>query len=196
MAKHYDPHPAAVVLLLLGLLLVQCFCDGAQARADGIEAEWNVTTKQLAAQCLVAEAGLHDRAGLDKERAAIMHILVKRWVQLQGYRKTPLAKMIRNYCSVHHAKPNTAAAWVKRLRWGQSAHVAACPYCEEQWEVVQDFVEAFSRGEIQDPLPSAMHFGNDADHRARVKEGRIGKVKIRRLRPDFAALNIFYAVRQ
>lgn len=157
-------------LSLLGTL------SAAPASADSLTKQWNVPTKLALAQCLVAETGW----GYEVEKAAVAHVLVKRWVMINGHRTVSLLKTVRAYCAIHHRNGGDAKRpWIKQLRWSTRWTPKSCGrLCSDNWPDVMHFVNRFATGRISDPLPTSAHYGNEDDHRNRVLKGKLGRVRL------------------
>jgi hypothetical protein len=141
-------------------------------RADVLDEQWTTGTKLALAQCLVAETGW----GNEVEKAAVAHILVKRWRLWRtsdSGRNARLVQMIRRYCAIHNPKVKSPNAWVRQLRWSSRVPKVCGANCSYRWEAVMAFVDDFASGVVPDPLPTACHWGDDSDHESRVKKGKI-----------------------
>lgn len=130
----------------------------------------NDPTSLVLAQCLLAEA----QTGSKIEKAAIAHILLKRWKTISLNKpRIGFRAVIRQYCSIFKIKnPNARQKWILNLKWHRMPTKHA-----QDWLDVKDIVKAVEAGALQDPLPSSIHFGNRQDHITRVKTGMLGRVR-------------------
>ncbi len=162
------------------MIFLVCLLCTKPCAADSLAQHWTPATKLALAQCLFAEVGPDAQAA---ERAAIAHVLVKRWVLQQGHSSTNLIDMILRYCSVHHAtRPTAKQRAIRRLAPGApvpSLLSGARPaVVTAKWECLLLFVDDFASVLIPDPLPAALHFGSSRDHKKRVRTGKLGKVRL------------------
>lgn len=179
MAKLRLSAVLGLCLLLLPILLPH---DVRAEHAAVGHASWGQYTRLMLAQCLVAETGWDSWA----EKAAVLHVLVKRHALAERYGiRRPLSTTVRAYCAVHRTKPlSPRQRWIKRLPWGPLKrdpgildHAVPWQRRAVAWDEIREFVDLMALGEVPDPLPSAIHFGNEQDHRTRVLRGMLGKVR-------------------
>lgn len=157
------------------LLLIFAMLTTRPVEADSLTEQWTTATKLAVAQCLVAETSW----GAEVEKAAVAHVLVKRWLTVNGRQEISLLRMVRAYCAMHHKKVKLGARrWLRQLRWSTKTPRACGELCKRNWPAVMNFVETFATGKIADPLPQARHFGNEEDHRKRVLRGKLGPVRL------------------
>lgn len=123
--------------------------------------QWDLPTRRDLGRCLVAETGWEN----EEEKVAVAYVLTKRWAAIhERWPKRTFRSVIRAYCSIF--KRRTDRAWIRRLPWDDVPGENA-----EAWKAVRRLVLRFEDGGFADPLPRAMYFGSEADHRRRYITG-------------------------
>ena len=145
------------------------------------------STAVLLAQSCVGEAGFES---IDTgECAAILHIYRKR-SEVLGW---PIEKVVRRYSAAVKERGDHPNSWVLHLndgggkphRWSSRLR---WEYHRDRWMAVLNYARAFLRGEVDDPLPQAVHYGGRMDrHRLSMRVWTIIR--------DTGFLNTFYARR-
>lgn len=183
--------------LALSLLL---FTTQAKAQAY----TWSLEDRLALIQCLVSETPWNSVT----EQAAVSHVLIKRWQQVRA--KTPdypFHKMAKAYCNIFKVRhPNERQRWIKALPFGEIYVVPPgvrdpAKFASEYMDLL-NFVRLLENGNIKDPTPEALHWGNLEDHRGRVRLGVLGRVRrIRGVVEDITCpgravilVNYYYAV--
>lgn len=160
-----------LMILMAALLMIPT------ARA---EQSWSIDDRLALAQCLVAETSL----SAPTEQAAVAHVLIKRWNQVKIQNPVyPFADMVRSYCAVFKVKnPTPRQRWIRALPYGwltQTPPDATEPFevYAGKWQELLNWVDLIGYGNVKDPIPEAMHWGNLQDHRTRVRKGKLGIVR-------------------
>lgn len=141
-------------------------CSG---MASAQEVQWSDSARLALGQCLVAEAGWRKRT----EHAAIAHVLMRNWhrfVRARPGTRATFESRVRAYCAVHRVRtPSPRQRWVRNLEWGA---MDSDPGMGDQvnwrnyagaWDYVRETVSMFEAGELEDPLPDAIHWGGVMD---------------------------------
>ena len=140
---------------------------GLPAKAVPIEpSDWSPRARLILAQSCVGEAGFE--SGPDGECAAIAWVYAKRVAQMRrAGRRISYLSMVRQYSQpirlrrrlwVVSLRPDLARprGWPSSWPRWEDGH-------QDQWSAVLDAVDAWRRGEVEDPCPAATHFGAHSD---------------------------------
>jgi hypothetical protein len=174
LTKYLDLFDVLLFTAIILFMLSYSKCHAQQVAVG----QWNDQTRLSLAQCLVAETGWGNFA----EKAAVAHVLIKRWEDRRRVEKhVTLNTVIRRYCSVFKAK--TPKPWVRRLPSGELRHDPGMkPYTWteyiEPWRQVRHFVGMLEAGWVLDPTYEACHFGSVDDHHKRVRTGKLKRVRL------------------
>lgn len=170
------------------LLLVGGITAAGPAQAQDVE--WDDSTRLALAQCFVGEAGWTART----EHAAMAHVLFRNYQRFaRRNANATFEGRIRQYCAVHRVRtPTDRQQWVRALPWGPLEQDPGLPSVTDwrnwtrAWDYVRETVALFEAGDLEDPLPTAEHWGSLLDGvprggilLARTVNGEQGRVQLR-----------------
>lgn len=168
----------------LGSVLITLFCSMIIvlfASRCSAQHAWTLEERHDLAKCLVAEAPWDNQT----EQAAVGHVLMKRWLQVRTNNPTyAFGDMVRSYCAIFKLKRlSPRQRWIMNLPYGWLQTLPPddpkgdqAKYADAYGDLLS-FVDLLANGNIKDPTPSAMHWGNLQDHRERVRIGKLGRVR-------------------